>query len=112
VQEVHLIFRLGYCRVAQSTGLVEGIPNLLSELNGAGYLTQRTSTDTLGLCRGLWKRGGANCFRQSAGRAKNRFRAPAWAAGGGGSPVASPNSGIRNSRISLSAGRRACSASC
>jgi hypothetical protein len=47
VQEVHLICRLGQCRVAQSIGLVEGIPNLVSELNGAEYLTQGTSTDTL-----------------------------------------------------------------
>jgi hypothetical protein len=48
VQEVHLNCRLGYCREAQSIGLVEGIPNLVSEPNGVEYLTQRTSTDALG----------------------------------------------------------------
>jgi hypothetical protein len=48
VQEVHLICRLRQRRVAQSIGLlVEGIPNLVSELNGAEYLTQRTSTDSI-----------------------------------------------------------------
>jgi hypothetical protein len=46
VQEVHLNCRLGSCRVAQSIGPVEGIPNLVSELNGVEYLTQRTSADT------------------------------------------------------------------
>jgi hypothetical protein len=46
VQEAHLICRLGQCRVAQSIGLVEGIPNLVSELNEVEHLTQRTSTDT------------------------------------------------------------------
>jgi hypothetical protein len=46
VQEVNLTGRLRQCRVAQSIGLVEGIPNLVSELNGVEYLVQRTSTDT------------------------------------------------------------------
>ena len=58
VQEVHLICRLGYCRVAQLIGLVEGIPNLVSELNGVEYLTQRTSTDTLFLYIGPGQRRG------------------------------------------------------
>jgi hypothetical protein len=57
-QEGHRICRLGYCRVAQSIGLVEGIPNLVSELNGVEYLTQRTSTDILVACIQLRKRGG------------------------------------------------------
>jgi hypothetical protein len=62
VQEVHLICRLrqcrGQCRVAQSIGLVEGIPNLVSELNGVEYLTQRTSTDIQGVYKHLHKRRG------------------------------------------------------
>jgi hypothetical protein len=37
VQEVHLNCRLWSCRVAQSIGLVEGIPNLVSELNAVEY---------------------------------------------------------------------------
>jgi hypothetical protein len=49
VQEVHLICRLRQCRVAQSIGLVEGIPNLVSVLNEVEYLTQWTSADALSL---------------------------------------------------------------
>jgi hypothetical protein len=37
------------CRVAQSIGLVEGIQNLVSELNGVESLVQRTAADTLGV---------------------------------------------------------------
>jgi hypothetical protein len=48
VQELHLICRLGKCRVAQSIGLVKTGPDLVSELNEVGHLTQRTSTGTFG----------------------------------------------------------------
>ena len=48
VQEVHLICRLGYCRVAQSIGLVNTGPDQVSEPKEVEYFTQRTSTDTLG----------------------------------------------------------------
>jgi hypothetical protein len=47
VQEGHLICRLGYCRVAQSIGLVNTGPEQVSEPKEVGYLTQRTSTETL-----------------------------------------------------------------
>ena len=46
-QEVHLICRLGYCRVAQSIGLVNTGPDQVSEPKEVEYLNQRTSTDTL-----------------------------------------------------------------
>jgi hypothetical protein len=46
-QEGHLICRLGYCRVAQSIGLVSATgPDQVSEPKEVEYLTQRTSTDT------------------------------------------------------------------
>ena len=48
VQEVHLICRLGYCRVAQSIGLVNTGPDQVSEPKEVEYLTQRTSTDIQG----------------------------------------------------------------
>jgi hypothetical protein len=43
----HLPTRIVPPGEAQSIGLVEGIPNLISEPNGVEYLTQRTSTDAL-----------------------------------------------------------------
>jgi hypothetical protein len=49
VQEVHLICRLGYCRVAQSIGLVNTGPDQVPEPKGVGYFTQRTSTEAKGL---------------------------------------------------------------
>jgi hypothetical protein len=58
VQEVHLICRLGQCRVAQSIGLVKTGPDLVSEPNEVECLTQRTSADTLGLHIGPPQRRG------------------------------------------------------
>ena len=45
-QEVHLSCRFGYCRVAQSIGVVNTGPDQVSEPEEVEYLTQRTSTDT------------------------------------------------------------------
>jgi hypothetical protein len=58
VQEGHLICRLGYCRVAQSIGLVNTGPDQVSEPKEVEYLTQRTSTNTLGVYKHLRKRRG------------------------------------------------------
>ena len=61
VQEGHLICRLGYCRVAQSIGLVNTGPDQVSEPKELEYFTQRASTDTLHLSAfytGVYKRGG------------------------------------------------------
>jgi hypothetical protein len=44
--------------ITQSIGLVEGVPNLVSELNGGVYLTQRTSTGALQLYMVVGKRAG------------------------------------------------------
>jgi hypothetical protein len=44
---VHLIYRLGYCRVAQSIGLVNTGPDQVSEPKEVEHFNQRTSTDTL-----------------------------------------------------------------
>jgi hypothetical protein len=74
VQEVHLICRLGYCRVAQSIGLVNTGPDQVSEPKEVEYLTQRTSTNTLGASmhlptrRGFKRavRGGCQQVRQSS----------------------------------------------
>jgi hypothetical protein len=58
VQEVYLICRLGQCRVAQSIGLAKTGPDLVSELNEVEYFTQRTSTDTPCLYKGVGQRRG------------------------------------------------------
>jgi hypothetical protein len=47
-QEGYLICRLGYCRVAQSIGLVNNGPDQVPEPKEVEYLTQRNSTDTAG----------------------------------------------------------------
>jgi hypothetical protein len=57
-QEGHLICRLGYCRVAQSIGLVNTGPDQVSEPKEVEYFTQRTSTDTLVQYTGLQQRKG------------------------------------------------------
>jgi hypothetical protein len=67
VQEVHLICRLGYCRVAQSIGLVNTGPDQVSEPKEVEYFTQRTSTDARGRYTGLYVRRGFKdtCFAWS-----------------------------------------------
>jgi hypothetical protein len=58
VQEVNLNCRFGYCRVAQSIGLVNTGPDQVSEPKEVEYFTQRTLTDTLGASMHLHKRRG------------------------------------------------------
>jgi hypothetical protein len=58
VQEVHLICRIGYCRVAQSIGLVNTGPDQVSEPIEVEFLMLRTSTDTLVQLNGLQQRRG------------------------------------------------------
>jgi hypothetical protein len=49
---------LWYCRVAQSIGLANTGPDQVSEPKEVGYLTQRTSTDTTHLYKGVQQRVG------------------------------------------------------
>jgi hypothetical protein len=66
VQAVHLICRLGYCRVAQSIGLVNTGPDQVSEPKEVENFTQRTSTDTLGRYTGLQYPGSEGVKKQGA----------------------------------------------
>jgi hypothetical protein len=58
VQEVHLICRLGSCRVAQSIGLVNTGPDEVLEPKEVECLAQQTPTDTPHGHARVGKRGG------------------------------------------------------